>query len=109
MNPRANPVPRALAMQVPGDFTGPRVVTFLPENLPDQLRAIIRSSGLQPGAVQGGRLIEELSVPSRYLLELTVSLSTLEGDTLLAELVPDRMESPGSPRWEVGSHEGEVF
>ena len=48
-------------------------------------------------------------VPSRYLFELTVSLSNLEGDTLLAEMVPDRMESPDLPRWEVGSHEGEVF
>ena len=54
-------------------------------------------------------MIEELSVPLRYLLELKVSLSTLEGDTLLAEMVPDRMESPDLPRWEVGLHEGEVF
>ena len=53
--------------------------------------------------------MEGLSVPSRYLLELTVSLSTLEGDTLLAEMVPDMMESRDLPRWEVGLHEGEVF
>ena len=81
MNPRVNLVPQV----VPGNCAGPKVMTFLPKNLPDQLQAIIHLSSLHPHAAQGGRLIKELLVLTRYL-ELLVSLITLEGETLLAEM-----------------------
>ena len=53
--------------------------------------------------------MEELSVPLCWILEFALSLSELEGETLLSMIVPDRADSPGSPRWETGSHEGDVF
>ena len=62
---------------------------FLPETLPEQLRWTISSFSLQPAAVQGGRLVEELSVLPRYLLELSVSLNELEGEMVLAEMILD--------------------
>ena len=96
-----------LTMQTPGNFTGARVISFLPESLAGQLQRIIHSSDLL--AVQEARLVEELSVPPRWILEFAMSLSELEGETLLSTTVPDRADSPGSPRWETGSHEGDVF
>ena len=103
-SPIASPVPRDLAMRTPGSFTGPRIVTFLLEALPAQLQALMRSSNLPPGAVHEGRLVEESMAPTRYLLELSVRLSDLEGDALLSSMMPDRMESP---EWEVRSDANE--
>ena len=82
---------------------------FLPETLPKQLRRTISLFGLQPAAVQGGRLVEELLVPPRYLLELSVSLNELEGEMVLAEMIPDQAESPASPDWEVRSVKNEEY
>jgi hypothetical protein len=93
-----------LAMRTPGSFTGPRIVSFLPDRLPDQLQALMRSSGLPSNAVFQGRLVEEAMAPSRFLLELAVSLSDLEGDMVLSSMVPDRAESP---EWETRSIENE--
>ena len=86
-----------------------RVLTFLPETLPEQLRRTISSFGLQPAAVQGGCLVEEPSVLPRYLLELSVSLNKLEGEMVLVEMIPDQAESPASPDWEVRSVENEEY
>ena len=108
-SPIGSPRRPVLAMHMPGSFTGARVLTFLPETLPEQLRRIINSFGLQPAVVQGGRLVEELSVPPRYLLELSVSLNELEGEMVLAEMIPDRAESLASPDWEVRSIENEEY
>jgi hypothetical protein len=96
---------REPAMPTPTRWTGPRIVTFLPDTLPDQLQATLSSYGLPPRAVQGGRLVQDSSSLARWSLELTIGLSEFEGEGVLSSLMVDRSESPG---WEQGSVENEA-
>ena len=43
---------------------------------------------------------------SSWCLELTVPLSNKDGETWMALLIPDRVESP---QWEQGSHNEDEF
>jgi hypothetical protein len=83
-----------LTMGTPGSWAGPRVVTWLPQDLPDQVQVLMRSSGLPPAAVQGGRLVQALSIPSVWSLELSVEISEEEGNEILGSLLQDRSETP---------------
>ena len=93
------------ATNLPVGWTGPRIVSFLPDRLPEQLQATMLSFGLPPQQVQGGRLVQEMGVTSNWTLELSVSLSEIEGEGIFSSLLTDRAESPA---WESGSVENEV-
>ena len=96
IGPIRNPVPQALAMtRVPAAWTGPRVVMFLPENLPEPLQLMLRARGLPPQQVQGGCLVQEEANLSSWTLELSVLLSEIEGEGFFSSLLTDRAESPG--------------
>ena len=45
------------ATSLPVGWTGPRIVSFLPDRLPEPLQATMLSFGLPPQQVQGGRLV----------------------------------------------------
>ena len=61
---------------------------------------MLRARGLPPQQVQGGRLVQEEANLSSWTLELSVSLSEIEGEGIFSSLLTDRAESPG---WEQGS------
>ena len=90
---------------LPVGWTGPRIVSFLPDHLPEPLQATMLSFGLPPQRVQGGRLVQEVGVTSNWTLELSVSLSGVGGGGIFSSLLTDRAESPA---WESGSVENEV-
>jgi hypothetical protein len=77
-------------------------MTWLPRDLPGQLQELLSASRLPPTAVQSGRLVENLSNPPQWSLELTVALSEQEGEAVLGSLLVDRSETP---EWEVRSDE----
>src|ERR1700733_1065001 len=94
--------PQGLATETSGVWSGPRAVTWLPDYLPEQLQVLMRTSGLPRAAVYGSRLVQNLSEPPRWSLEMSVDISEREGDALLGSLLTDRMESPD---WEARSDE----
>jgi hypothetical protein len=75
------------------DQTGPLVAALeeLRPSLSVSVSAVLRQRMVGPGP---------------WTLDLSVSLSPAEGDTLLSLLGPGRSESPD---WETGSHDGEAF
>ena len=96
INLTRNQVPQALATtRVPAAWTGPRVVTFFPENLPEPLQLMLYARGLPPQQVQGGRLVQEEVNLSSWTLELSVLLSEIEGEGIFFLWLTDRSKSPG--------------
>src|SRR5258708_6236063 len=99
-SPTQSPGHQGLAIRAPERWTGPRVVTFLLEELPEQLQVTIRTFSLPPHRVQGGQLVKHLSDPSQWTLELSVVLLEIEGAAVFSSMIVD---CPGSPGWEQGS------
>src|SRR5258708_39208596 len=59
---------QGLAIRALERWTGPRVVTFLLEELPEQLQVTMHSFSLPLCWVQGGQLVKHLSDPSQCTL-----------------------------------------
>ena len=81
---------RTSRANTPEVVLGSRQGLFLPENHP-LLNVLDRSFG--SFGVQG-RITASSTGPSLYRLELSVPVSTLEGDALVSSLMSDRADSP---------------
>ena len=71
---------------------GQQITSYLLEDLPDQLREVLRTSGLGDRMIQGARLLVNGHVVPQWSMEFSVDLSVEEGETIFSMLVLDRME-----------------
>src|SRR5258708_39821632 len=80
---------------------GQQITSYLPEDLPEQLQEVLRTSGLGDRMIRGARLLVNGHVLPQWLMDFSVNLSVEEGETIFLMLVSDRMEEvPGaSAQW----------
>ena len=78
------------------ELTRAGIITYFPDNLPDQLKTLFSSSGLLAELVWGGRLVSRGTVDPDWFLEMRITLSNLEGEAIHGMLISDRAEQEDS-------------
>ena len=80
---------------------GQQITSYLPEDLPNQLREVLQTLGLGDQMIQGARLLMNGHVVPQWSMEFSVNLSVEEGESIFLLLVSDRMEQDpeASAQW----------
>src|SRR5258708_38213981 len=89
---------------------GQQITSYLPEDLPDQLREVLRTSGLGDRMIQGARLLVNGHIVPQWSMEFSVDLSVEEGKTIFSMLVPHQMaqDPAASAQWYERSGSGRL-
>jgi hypothetical protein len=70
----------------------PVVITWLPDHLPEQLVCILWAYGLPTQAIWGGRLLTRGYSEYQWTLDLSLELTSKEGETILGAMYPDPLD-----------------
>src|SRR5258708_40122335 len=94
-------IPPSGSMTLPLVPRGQQITLYLPEDLPDQLRGVLRTLGLGDQMIQGAQLLVNGHVIPQWSMDFSVNLSVEEGETIFSMLVSDRMEQDpeASAQW----------
>ena len=80
-------VPDALTVRGRTGSSSQSIVTYMPEDLPQRLQELMRSTGMSSRMVHGGRLLMNGAVVPRWSMDFSVELSDEEGEAIFGMLV----------------------
>jgi hypothetical protein len=67
----------------------PVLITWLPDHLPDSLRHILQVYGIPQQAIRGGCLLTRGHMEFQWMLELSLELTSEEGEGILGAMYPN--------------------